>query len=374
MNIFKAQYCMAIGGWGDTDGFRKGSATKESRKAFAQKVSQTMVSLGYDCVGLDWEYPGGNGQDYKTNPNDNAEVVNYQLLIAEIKNAIGMKELSISVPGLERDMIAFTNITVPFLAQFVDDVHVMAYDLMNRRDTVTRHHTSVAGASAAIQAYIDRGFSPLQLNLGFAFYAKWFTLLDGASCITPEGCPTAVMEDPRFGTDTDLSGSVTFESSNYVDLTGAHPANLTDSPDGSCGVGTTYRCHLGNCCSTSGYCGQTSDFCGTGCQPDYSPDFSGSSSCKDPTTTAAGPVSIQEQFSQVMANGGLYDPEQGAHYYIDAANNKFWSWDAPTEIHDKYQKIIHRFGLSGGFVWSLDEDSHSWEHLRQVTNDYKRDI
>ncbi|KAF5867468.1 putative chitin deacetylase protein [Botrytis fragariae] len=61
---------------------------------------------------------------------------------------------------------------------------------------------------------------------------------------------------------------------------------VTLSPDGSCGgesgnvshahvhywkvllisTGTGYTCEPSDCCSESGYCGNTSDFCGVGCQ------------------------------------------------------------------------------------------------------------
>lgn len=85
-------------------------------------------------VDVDWEYPGGNGEDYKENPNEGKvdEIKNYPLLLKEIKAAIGDKELSIAVPGLERDMIAYTSEQAPAINEAVDVVNVMSYDLMNR--------------------------------------------------------------------------------------------------------------------------------------------------------------------------------------------------------------------------------------------------
>ncbi len=75
---------------------------------------------------VDWEYPGGNGEDYKQNPNSGKtdEIANYALLLQEIKSAIGDKELSIAVPGLERDMIAFTSEQVPKIDAAVDVINV----------------------------------------------------------------------------------------------------------------------------------------------------------------------------------------------------------------------------------------------------------
>lgn len=224
--------CMAIGGWGDTTGFGTAAASEDSRKRYAKNVADAINNLGYDCVGMcnpsllpmkvlinadvDWEYPGGNGEDYKTNPNSGktSEIETYPLLLKEIKAAIGDKGLSIAVPGKVGDMIAFTSDTVPTIGATVDFVNVMTYDLMNRRDNVTNHHTSVEGSLATIEAYLARGMPAAKMNLGFAFYAKFFTTADGDTCDTPTGCPTAVLEDANGG-DTGKSGAITFEKENY---------------------------------------------------------------------------------------------------------------------------------------------------------------
>lgn len=46
----------------------------------------------------------------------------------------------------------------------------------------------------------------------------------------------------------------------------------TASPDGTCGGDNAYTCagsQFGSCCSQWGYCGSSSDNCGTGCQSDF---------------------------------------------------------------------------------------------------------
>ncbi|TWU71462.1 hypothetical protein ED733_002405 [Metarhizium rileyi] len=208
--------CMAIGGWGDTSGFSAGAVDEESRKRYAKNVAEAVDRLGYDCVDVDWEYPGGNGQDYGQIPNEQkvSEIETYPLLLTEIKAAIGRHELSIAVPGREADMIAFTAEQVPKIDKTVDFINVMTYDLMNRRDNATNHHTSVEGSLQTVDNYIQRGMSPSKMNLGFAFYAKYFTTKDGVQCLEPTGCPTAVLESAD-GSDTHLSGAVTFEIDNY---------------------------------------------------------------------------------------------------------------------------------------------------------------
>lgn len=124
----------------------------------------------------------------------------------------------------------------------------MTYDLMNRRDNVTKHHTDVKGSIEAIEKYISLGFTPHKLNLGFALYAKWFTTAPGVDCSNGIGCTTALLE-AADGTDTGNSGAVTFEASNFQEV----PKNLTLSPDNSCGAGTSYKCAAGVCCSQYGF-------------------------------------------------------------------------------------------------------------------------
>ncbi|KAI0865875.1 glycoside hydrolase family 18 protein [Xylaria cubensis] len=201
--------CLAIGGWGYTAGFSAGHKTEETRALFAKNVAATLETHGYDCVDVDWEYPGGNGNDYKTNPNSGKvdEIDGYPLLLKAIKDAIGDKELSIAVPGLERDFIAFTPEKVPAINDAVDVVNVMTYDLMNRRDNTTQHHTSVQGSLNAVEKYIELGMDAAKMNLGIAFYAKYFETVQ--ECTKPVGCETAVLEDAN-GLDTGRSGAKTF--------------------------------------------------------------------------------------------------------------------------------------------------------------------
>ncbi|PNY24026.1 Endochitinase B [Tolypocladium capitatum] len=280
--------CMAIGGWGDTAGFSTGAATDETRKTYAKHIATTLKSLGYDCVDVDWEYPGGNGEDYKRVSNDQkkGEIEAYPLLLAEIKAAIGDKELSIAVPGKVGDMIAFSAEQVPKIDKAVDFINVMTYDLMNRRDNVTNHHTSVEGSKATVETYIRRGMTPSKMNLGFAFYAKFFKTAD--ACTSPTGCPTVLMEGPD-GTDTGKSGATTFEVENF--------------------------------------------------------------------NTA--------EFANVLTNGKA-DTTKGGQWYWDPSTKKFWTWDTPAFIAQKFAEIVKAKKLGGTMAWSLAQDSHDWSHFKAM--------
>lgn len=348
--------CMAIGGWGDTEGFRAGLASNESRALYAKNIATTLDNLGYDCIDVDYEYPGGNGYDYKQVPNSQltSEIETFPLLLADIKAAIGSKELSIAVPGKEVDMIAYTAEQVPAINEAVDFVNVMTYDLMNRRDNVTKHQTDIVGSLAAIDAYLARGMAASKLNLGFAFYAKFFALAANTTCTTPTGCPIALAENAE-GQDTGTSGATTFELSSYPVEVNA--SSLTTSTDGSCGTGTSFMCAStgtgGPCCSQYGFCGNTSAHCGTGCQSDYG------------TCTAASTKTTAESFADALANGQT-DTERGGQWYVDTETNLFWTWDTPELMAQKFTDIVDARGLGGVMAWSLAEDSYDWSHLLAI--------
>ncbi|KAI1432565.1 glycoside hydrolase family 18 protein [Xylaria sp. CBS 124048] len=208
---------VAIGGWGDTGGFDKAARSESTRMKFAQNVAAMVRHTGADGVDVDWEYPGGNGEDYKQVPNENKawELTAYPLLLAEIRKALGPDKLmSAAVPGLPRDMLAFTSDTLPKIMESLDFINVMTYDMMNRRDNVIKHHTGIQLSLESINTYMANGAPADKINLGFGFFIKYFKIDGGHSCgENPIGCPTGPMEDPETGADLGKTGGFSWHDS-----------------------------------------------------------------------------------------------------------------------------------------------------------------
>ncbi|KAJ5689826.1 hypothetical protein N7462_004218, partial [Penicillium macrosclerotiorum] len=215
---------VAIGGWGDTQGFSDAALTDKSRKRFAHNVKRMVEDTGSDGVDIDWEYPGGNGEDYKQIPNAEKswELDAYPKLLEEIRKALGPgKLITAAVPGLRRDMIAFTKEKMAAITASIDFFNVMTYDLMNRRDTVTKHHTGIQLSLASINAYLERGVPAEKLNLGLAYYVKWFKTSDRHAEVCAEfpiGCPAALMEDPATGADLGQAGAFSWHDDVPLEL------------------------------------------------------------------------------------------------------------------------------------------------------------
>ncbi|KAK8241528.1 putative class V chitinase [Phyllosticta capitalensis] len=344
----------AIGGWGDTDFSTALQAANV--QTFAQNCKVVIDKYGLDGLDLDFEYPGGNGIDYKKVPNSQKvwEIDAFPGFVQAVRNAIGKdKFLSIAVPGLERDMIAYTPTTVPKLAAIVDSFNIMSYDLMNRRDNYTKHHTDVVGSYNAVKKYLDMGLPKEKATMGFAFYAKYFTTDPTSGCATtPLGpnCKTVPLENAD-GSDNGKSGALTFEPASQPG-----PGGLPTSYDGTCGATVQKSCAAPNCCSSGGYCGTTDAYCGLACIPGYG---------------TCGGASAVSSWSKAIANP-MVDNQAGGHYYYDAQSNLFWTWDEPVHIEAKFNKIVQGLGIKGVMAWSLSEDSLDRRHLKAIQAGVKK--
>ncbi|GKU00281.1 extracellular chitinase [Fusarium langsethiae] len=203
-----AKVMIAIGGWGDNQGFEEAARTEFLRKRWTRQVAAMVVATEADGIDVDWEYPGGNRDDYKEIPNSEREweIEAFVSLLQELRAALGPEKiLSAAVPGKEPDLIAFTPHTVPRIMKEVDFLNIMSYEMMNRRDNITMHHSGVENSQEAVQRYIDRGASPSRVNLGLGYYVKWYTT-EKCDPAKPVGCPTPLLEDPETGADLGKTG------------------------------------------------------------------------------------------------------------------------------------------------------------------------
>ncbi len=116
-------------------------------------------------------------------------------------------------------MLAFTSTTIPLILPSLDFLNVMTYDLMNRRDNITKHHTGLKNSLEAVDTYMERGVPGEKINLGFAFYVKWYrTAEDGGCEQIPVGCKTVLMEDPVTGEDLGQAGAFSWHDRVPVEM------------------------------------------------------------------------------------------------------------------------------------------------------------
>jgi chitinase len=245
-------------------------------------------------------------------------------------------------------MTAFTEETGPEIWAPVDYINIMAYDLMNRRDQVTDHHTSVEGAKEAVENYLAISAPPEKINLGFAFYAKYFTTA-GACGASALGCAVVSAEDSN-GDDTHKSGAWTFEKAHMAPY---DKSAIKPSYDGKCGADVMTSCSTG-CCSQYGNCGVTPEHCSGGCQHDFG------TGCTDPDVFGSWQKALKK---------GVTDEQAGGEYYFDDDQKLFWTWDTPALIERKFTEIVDEYELGGVMAWSLGEDSYDWSHIKEISSE-----
>jgi GH18 family chitinase len=203
-------------------------------------------------------------------------------------------------------MLAFTPSTIPAIMQSVDYLNIMTYDLFNRRDNITKHHTGIQNSLEAIDAYLDAGAPPEKAMLGLAFYIKWYKTAANSTCSTnPIGCATELMEDPVTGADLGKAGAFMEDPVTGADLGKAGAFSWHD----------------------------------------------------------AVPGELSASYARAMENG-VYDEVGGGQYYWDAEENLFWTWDTPEAIKRKVETVMEDKGLGGVFAWGLGEDAPAFEHLK----------
>ncbi len=54
----ETKVAVAVGGWGDSEGFEAAARNETSRKEWAEQVKHMVDLTGADGVDIDWEYPG----------------------------------------------------------------------------------------------------------------------------------------------------------------------------------------------------------------------------------------------------------------------------------------------------------------------------
>lgn len=147
--------------------------------------------------------------------------------------------MTAAFPGLERDMLAFTHETFPQILSQLDFINVMTYDMLNRRDNITKHHSGIVLSRASIQAYLSRGATAEKLNLGIPFFVKW-VLTGPCDPENPIGCPTLLLEDPETGADLGRLGAFSFHDEVPVDLAPSFARALTRGKYDEAGGGYYY--------------------------------------------------------------------------------------------------------------------------------------
>ncbi|MEJ5054848.1 glycoside hydrolase family 18 protein [Sphingobacterium sp. MYb382] len=158
---------LSIGGWG-SGRFSEMAADATNRAKFAKDCMRVVKEFGLDGIDIDWEYPTSSAAGISNSP---ADTDNFTLLMRDIRQAIGKKNLLTLATASNGKYIAFGDIN-----PYVDFVNIMTYDSGNP----PYHHASLfrsdksgnVTCEEAVAAHVKAGMPIEKLVLGIPFYGR----------------------------------------------------------------------------------------------------------------------------------------------------------------------------------------------------------
>ncbi len=200
------QTLLAVGGWEGSEHFSAAAATAHGRDALAESCVALARRLGFDGIDLDWEYPsGGKWWGRIADPRNHLE------LVGAFRSQLGVGELlTVAMPASPAALETFA---VARIAELVDWINVMAYDLAGLWDDTTGHNAPIRaahgpfGASHAVAHYELQGVPPAKLVLGVPFYGHAYANVEGT-----DGA-SGGMHQPYEGTPRGIpGGAITYRA------------------------------------------------------------------------------------------------------------------------------------------------------------------
>jgi chitinase len=174
---------LAFGGWGGCRTCSNIFTIPANRIVFAQSVLAILQQYRLDGIDIDWEYPaideGPPGHAYS--PSDKQT---FTELIKATRGALGKRyELSFAA-GVFPEYL-YNSVDWKQVMPLVDRVHLMSYDMVNRKSAFTGHHTALYSTpfqSVSIDNTI-RFLDSLHIArdkvvIGAAFYARTYSVTD----------------------------------------------------------------------------------------------------------------------------------------------------------------------------------------------------
>lgn len=169
---------LSVGGWG-AGGFSLMSRTEEGRRAFAESCRKAVEEYHLDGIDIDWEYPCSDQAEIDC---DSSDKQNYTKLLQALRDALGMNRIVSTAVGAG-DYFP-ENTEMDKVAEIVDYVQLMTYDMRNGFTHQAGHHASLSASRSdtsntntryIVELFHNAGVPYNKLVVGAAFYCRHYT-------------------------------------------------------------------------------------------------------------------------------------------------------------------------------------------------------
>uniref|UniRef100_A0A4D5RA82 Scol-Chitinase n=1 Tax=Scolopendra viridis TaxID=118503 RepID=A0A4D5RA82_SCOVI len=161
---------LAIGGYSDSQSNKYSLlvADASNRQKFIQHALGFLGQYGFDGLDLDWEYPAAGDKH------------NFGVFAKELKEAFKPKGLMVTAAVSGAGWKIDEAYDVPTLANYLDHIHIMAYDFKASWDGHTDHHAALYGDAltddGSVKKWMQLGAPANKLVLGMPMYGRTWTL------------------------------------------------------------------------------------------------------------------------------------------------------------------------------------------------------
>lgn len=165
----------------EPDAFTACAASEELRRAVGKTCAELITKYHFDGVDFDWEYPCVPSNGMNCTPDDKH---NFTLLCREVRKAVdAVSDNALVTIAAGADLYYTECVELPELAEILDYICLMTYDLKCGFHALAGHHTQLFSSTGdvfrnscdqALRLFHAAGVPKEKLLMGAAFYSrKW---------------------------------------------------------------------------------------------------------------------------------------------------------------------------------------------------------